>query len=109
MRKSFTVLAAQGKAVLTQDPFGGCIFVFRDPWGDLGEGQLVRQAGSLHVHEAVSEGNDEGCRTQNARHRPGRENRLFVGPGAGGKAAIACIPDHEITKVDDLLSWRWNG
>jgi hypothetical protein len=63
----------------------------------------------------------------------GRKNYLFVGSEAGGKAAaIACtlietaklnavdphawladtiarIPDDKITKVDDLLPWRWNG
>ena len=58
---------------------------------------------------------------------------LFVGSEAGGKAAaiaytlietaklngidpnawladtLARIPDYKITKVDDLLPWRWNG
>jgi len=62
----------------------------------------------------------------------GRKNFLFVGSEAGGKAAaiaytlietakinavdphawladtLARIPDHKITKVDDLLPWRWN-
>jgi len=56
----------------------------------------------------------------------GRRNYLFVGSEAGGKAAaiaytlietaklnafdtLARIPDYKITKVDDLLHWRWNG
>ena len=63
----------------------------------------------------------------------GRKNYLFVGSEAGGKAAsiaytlietaklnavdphawladtLARIPDYKITKVDDLLPWRWNG
>jgi len=63
----------------------------------------------------------------------GRKTYLFVGSEAGGKAAaIACtliemaklnavdphawladtlarIPDCKITKVDELLPWRWNG
>ena len=63
---------------------------------------------------------------------PGRKNYLFVGSEAGGKAAaiaytlietaklnavdpnawladtLARIPDYKITKVDDLLPWRWN-
>lgn len=63
----------------------------------------------------------------------GRKNYLFVGSEAGGKAAaiaytlietaklngvdpqawlantIARTPDYKITKVDDLLPWRWNG
>ena len=62
----------------------------------------------------------------------GRKNYLFVGSETGGKAAaIACtlietaklntvdpnawladtlarIPDYKITKVDNLLPWRWN-
>lgn len=62
-----------------------------------------------------------------------RKNYLFVGSEAGGKAAaiaytlietaklnavdpqawladtIARIPDYKITKVDDLMPWRWNG
>ena len=62
----------------------------------------------------------------------GRKNYLFVGSEAGGKAAaiaytlietaklntvdpnawladtIARIPDYKITKVEDLLPWRWN-
>ena len=62
-----------------------------------------------------------------------RKNYLFVGSEAGGKAAaiaytlietaklnaidpsawladtLARIPDYKITKVDDLLPWRWNG
>jgi len=61
----------------------------------------------------------------------GRKNYLFVGSEAGGKAAatytlietsklnavdphawladtLARIPDYKITKVDDLLWWRWN-
>ena len=62
----------------------------------------------------------------------GRKNYLFVGSEAGGKAAaiaytlietaklnsvdpnawladtLARIPDYKITKVDDLLPWRWN-
>ncbi|MCA0423222.1 MAG: IS66 family transposase, partial [Proteobacteria bacterium] len=62
----------------------------------------------------------------------GRKNYLFVGSEAGGKAAaiaytlietaklnaidphgwiadtLAHIPDYKITKVDDLLPWRWN-
>ena len=62
----------------------------------------------------------------------GRKNYLFVGSEVGGKAAaiaytlietaklnavdpnawladtLARIPDHKITKVDDLLPWRWN-
>ena len=63
----------------------------------------------------------------------GRKNDLFVGSEAGGKAAaiahtlietaklnavdphawladtLARIPDHKITKVDDLLPGRWKG
>ena len=63
----------------------------------------------------------------------GRKNYLFVGSEAGGKAAaiaytlietaklnaidphawladtLARIPDYKITKVDDLLPWRWNA
>ena len=63
----------------------------------------------------------------------GRKNYLFVGSEAGGKAAaiaytlietaklngvdphawlaatLARIPDYKITKVDDLLPWKWNG
>ena len=63
----------------------------------------------------------------------GRKNYLFVGSEAGGKAAaiaytlietaklnaidphawladtLARIQDYKITKVDDLLPWRWNG
>ena len=63
----------------------------------------------------------------------GRKNYLFVGSQAGGKAAaiaytlnetaklnavdphawlaytLARIPDHKITKVDDLLPWQRNG
>ncbi|GAB1481036.1 IS66 family transposase [Paracoccaceae bacterium] len=63
----------------------------------------------------------------------GRKNYLFVGSEAGGKAAaiaytlietaklnivdpnawladtLARIPDYKITKVDELLPWRWNG
>jgi transposase len=62
---------------------------------------------------------------------PGRKNYLFVGSEAGGKAAaiaytlietaklngvdpqawladtIARIPDYKITKVEELLPWRW--
>ena len=61
----------------------------------------------------------------------GRKNYLFVGSEAGGKAAaiaytlietaklnavdpnawladtLARIPDYKITKVDDLLPWKW--
>jgi hypothetical protein len=61
------------------------------------------------------------------------KNYLFVGSEAGGKAAaipytliqmakldavdpnacladtLARILDNKITKIDDLLSWRWNG
>jgi hypothetical protein len=61
----------------------------------------------------------------------GRKNYLFVGSEAGGKAAaiaytlietaklngvdpqawladiLARIPDLKITKVDDLLPWKW--
>ncbi len=61
----------------------------------------------------------------------GRKNYLFVGSEAGGKAAaiaytlietaklngvdpqawladtLARIPDYKITKVDELLPWRW--
>ena len=63
----------------------------------------------------------------------GRKNYLFVGSEAGGKAAaiaytlietaklnavdshawladtIARMPDYKITRVYDLLPWRWNG
>lgn len=63
----------------------------------------------------------------------GRKNYLFVGSEAGGKAAaiahtlietaklnavdphawladtLARIPDHKITKVDDLIPWNWRG
>ncbi len=63
----------------------------------------------------------------------GRKNYLFVGSEAGGKAAaiantvietaklntvdphawladtLASIPDYKITKVDDLMPWRWSG
>ncbi len=63
----------------------------------------------------------------------GRKNYLFVGSEAGGKAAaiaytlietaklnvsdphawladtLARIPDYKITKVDDLLPWKWPG
>jgi hypothetical protein len=63
----------------------------------------------------------------------GRKTYLFVASEAGGKAAaigytlieiakhnavepnawladiLARIPGHKIIKVDDLLSWRWNG
>ena len=63
----------------------------------------------------------------------GRKNYLFVGSEAGGKVTaiaytlietaklnavdphawladtIARIPDYKITKIDELLPWRWNG
>jgi len=63
----------------------------------------------------------------------GRKNYLFVGSEAGGKAAaiaytlietaklnavdphawladtLARIPGYKITKVDDLLPWKWRG
>lgn len=63
----------------------------------------------------------------------GRKKYLFVGSETEGRAAaiaytlietaklnavdphawladtLARIPDHKITKVDDLLPWRWNG
>ncbi|MEF9606147.1 transposase domain-containing protein, partial [Paracoccus sp. PXZ] len=63
----------------------------------------------------------------------GRKNYLFVGSEAGGKAAaiaytligtaklnavdphawladtLARIPDYKITKVDDLLPWKWRA
>ena len=63
----------------------------------------------------------------------GRKSYLFVGSEASGKAAaiayilietaklnavdlhawladtLARISDYKITKVDDLLPWRWNG
>ena len=63
----------------------------------------------------------------------GRKNYLFVGSQNGGKAAaiaytlietaklngvdpqgwladtLTCIPDHKITKIDDLLPWRASG
>ncbi len=62
----------------------------------------------------------------------GQKNYLFIGSEAGGKAeaiaytlietaklnavdpqawlagTLAPIPDYKITKVDDLLPWRWN-
>lgn len=79
-----------------------------------------------------------GARQQRRRTRQraiaiGRKNCLFVGSEASGKAAaiaytlietaklnavdphawladtLARIPDYEITKVDDLPPWRWNG
>ena len=61
----------------------------------------------------------------------GRKNYLFVGSLTGGRAAaiaytlietaklngvdpqawladtLACIPDHKITRIDDLLPWHW--
>ena len=63
----------------------------------------------------------------------GRKNYLFVGSAGGGKAAaiaytlietarlngvdpeawladtLARIPDHKITRVDELMPWRWHG
>ncbi len=50
--------------------------------------------------------------------RQGRRNRLY--PDRNGQAqrrrssgwladTLARIPDYKITKVDDLLPWRWNG
>ena len=63
----------------------------------------------------------------------GRKNYLFVGSGGGGRAAaiaytlietaklnginpeawladtLARIPDHKITRVDELMPWRWHG
>ena len=63
----------------------------------------------------------------------GRKNYLFVGSEAGGKAAaiaytlietaklngvdlqawladtLACLPDHKITRINDLLPWRWRA
>lgn len=63
----------------------------------------------------------------------GRKNYLFVGSEAGGKAdatahtlietaklnvvdphawladTLARIPDYKITKINDLLPWRWKG
>lgn len=65
------------------------------------------------------------------RSRRLRKNYLFVGSATGGKAVaiaytligtaklngvnpqawlagtLARIPDHKITKVDDLLPWHW--
>jgi len=32
-----------------------------------------------------------------------------VDPHAWLADTLARIPDHKITKVDDLLPWRWNG
>jgi hypothetical protein len=69
----------------------------------------------------------------NGTEPPLTKNYLFVGSEAGGKAAaiaytlietaklnavdphawladtLARIPDYKITKVDELLPWRWNG
>ena len=64
----------------------------------------------------------------------GHATNLFVGSAGGGKSAaiaytlietaklnrvdpqawladtpLARIPDYKITKVDELLPWRWNG
>ena len=63
----------------------------------------------------------------------GRKNYLFVGSEAGGKAAaitytlietaklngvdpqawladtLARLPDHQITRIDELLPWRWRA
>ena len=63
----------------------------------------------------------------------GRKNWLFAGSERGGRSAaiaytlietaklnaidphawladtLARIPDYKITKVDDLLPWKWNG
>ena len=63
----------------------------------------------------------------------GRKNYLFVGSQTGGRAAaiaytlietaklngvdpqawladtLACIPDYKITRVDDLMPWRWRS
>ena len=63
----------------------------------------------------------------------GRKNYLFVGSAGGGRAAaiaytlietarlngvdpeawladtLARIPDHKITRVDELMPWRWHG
>ena len=63
----------------------------------------------------------------------GRKNHLFVGSPAGGRAAavaytlietaklngvdpqawladtLARLPDHKITRIDELLPWRWTA
>ncbi len=89
-------------------------------------------------HNPLTQNIEVGC-GNNAAERGmraialGRNNCLFVGSEAGGKAAaiaftliataklndfdpnawladtLARIPDHKITNVDELLPWRWNG
>ena len=40
--------------------------------------------------------------------KPGASTHA-VDPNAWLADTLACIPDYKITKVDDLLPWRWNG
>jgi transposase len=34
---------------------------------------------------------------------------LDTTPHPATEATLARIPDYKITKLDDLLPWRWNG
>ena len=100
----------------------------------LGKFLAPRTAHQRQVHgDLVGQGEPvERCRHPRRAIALGRKNYLFVGSEAGGKAAaiaytlietakintvdplawladtIARIPDYKITKVDDLLPWRWN-
>ena len=41
--------------------------------------------------------------------RPGGRSLNAIDPSAWLADTLARIPDYKITKVDDLLPWRWNG
>ena len=57
----------------------------------------------------------KGCWSDHDGHQPPRETPpypavpVFGDPAAWLADTIARIPDHKITKVDDLLPWHWNG
>ena len=122
-------IPARGRHPLCPDPHGAPAPLPR-------QRQLYHDQVRIVCH---SKGADNSMPDNNAAERGmraialGRKNYLFVGSEAGGKAAaiaytlietaklnavdphawladtLARIPDYKITKVDDLLPWKWRA
>lgn len=76
----------------------------------------IGEGGPVEVQPFAVEDLALACRTSRGRTSPSavRSRTTFPGwglncPHAWLADTIARFPDCKITKVDDLLLWRWNG
>ncbi|NKB56582.1 MAG: IS66 family insertion sequence element accessory protein TnpB [Alphaproteobacteria bacterium] len=103
MRKGFNGLSAQTEKVLKAAPYCGHLFVFRGRRGD-----LIKVIWWDGQGACLFMGSEAGGKSAAIAYTLIETAKLNgVDPQAWLTDTLACIADHKINRIDELLPWRY--